>query len=383
MRSVRGWAILAASGFAVSSAIVAGGIPAATASTSSARVQLNGSATPASERARPQGAVAGSSSVSFDLVLTLQDAAGAQALLQTVSTPGSATYRHYLTDAQWEARYSPTTAAVGTASAWLRQQGFSVGAVPADRLFVPAVGTAAQVERAFSTSLGNYQVNGKTVRLASGTLSIPASLAATVSGVLGVNQSVATPALTNGDSASTSQAASPAQGEPAPPAGFRNPQPCSAYWGEKTDTADAASLYAPYTSPLPYDICGYLPAQLRGAYGLTSLVSQGNDGRGVAMAIVDAYDSPTLFTDAQKYFRLNDPAHPLKLAQFHSVQPGPSATRRVRRQRVVRRAGPRRRGDPRHGSRSGDPVRRRPGLLRQQPAGRAADRGDQRRLGGQ
>ena len=24
-------------------------------------------------------------------------------------------------------------------------------------------------------------------------------------------------------------------------------------------------LYAPYTSPLPYDICGYKPAQLRGA----------------------------------------------------------------------------------------------------------------------
>ena len=90
------------------------------------------------------------------------------------------------------------------------------------------------------------------MQLANSTLSIPSSLSGVVSGVEGVNQSIAT----------TDQ-------EPAPPAGFRNPQPCSAYWGQKTDTADSGSLYAPYTSPLPYDICGYTPSQLRSAYGLT------------------------------------------------------------------------------------------------------------------
>jgi subtilase family serine protease len=303
MKSVRRWAALTAAGLAVTSVAAAGGIPAV-ASASSARVQLSGSASPASERARPQGTVAAASAVSFDLTLSLQNAAGAQTLATEVSTPGSALFHHYLTDAQWEARFAPTQAEVNAAESWLRQQGFKVGSVPSDRLFVSAQGTAAQVEKTFSTGLGNYQVNGHTVRLATGTLSVPSSVAGVVSGVVGVNQYLNTPAQ-----------------EPAPPAGFRNPQPCSAYWGQKTDTSDAASLYAPYTSPQSYDICGYTPAQLRGGYGLTSAVSHGTDGSGVGIAIVDAYDSPTLLSDAQTYFAINDPSHPLTSGQFFNVQP--------------------------------------------------------------
>src|SRR5579875_1989969 len=113
----------------------------------------------------------------------------------------------------------------------------------------------------------------------------------------------------------------PPSREPAPPPGFRNPQPCSAYWGQKIDTSDSPKLYAPYAHPLPYDICGYKPAQLRGAYQLAGRVARGNDGSGVTLAIVDAYDSPTLLTDAQKYFRLNDPAHPLLTSQFTNLTP--------------------------------------------------------------
>jgi subtilase family serine protease len=150
-----------------------------------------------------------------------------------------------------------------------------------------------------------------------------------VSGAVGVNEEIATtdlsqnlaaPAASAAAAAAAVAAAKPAQ-EPAPPAGFRNPQPCSAYWGQKTDTADAGSLYAPYTHPLPYDICGYKPAQLRGAYNLAGSVARGDDGTGVALAIVDAYDSPTLLSDAQTYFRLNDPAHQLKSSQFINLSP--------------------------------------------------------------
>jgi subtilase family serine protease len=265
--------------------------------------------------------VAAASRVSFDLVLSLRNTAGAEELLQQVSSPGSAQFHQFLTDAQWEARFGPTPAQVGAVTAWLRSEGFSVGAVPGDRLFVPAEGSAAQVERAFDTTLGNYVVNGATVRLASGALSVPASLGAVVSGVAGVNEDLATPALANDSRAVRTAAVRPNQ-EPPPPAGFRNPQPCSAYWGQKIDTTDNPALYAPYTSPLAYDICGYKPAQLRGGYGLNPLVSSGVNGSGVALAIVDAYDSPTLLSDAQLYFRLNDPAHPLSNAQFTNIQPG-------------------------------------------------------------
>ena len=300
MRIVRSWAAFAGVSLAVSALAVTTSATAFAAGSSTGSVALPGSLSPALQHSTREGAVPASNPVSFDLVLALRDAAGAQALEAAVSTPGSAAFHQYLTDAQWEAQYSPSQSAVSAAESWLTSEGFSVGAVPGDDLFIPAQGSVAQVESAFSTTLGYYEVNGQQVQLADSALSIPSSLSDVVSSVMGVNQQIAT----------TDQ-------EPAPPTGFRNPEPCSAYFGQKTDTTDSGSLYAPYTSPLPYDICGYTPSQLRSAYNLTS----GDTGAGVAVAIVDSYDSPTLFSDTHHYFALNDPSIPLTSAQFTNVEP--------------------------------------------------------------
>jgi len=316
MKSVRSWAALASVGLAVSAATVATGAPAA--ASTSGRLTLSGSLTPSVERSKPQGHVAAGSQVSFQLVLNLRDAAGAQALVKAVSSPGSAQYRHYLTDAQWVARFAPTSASIASAETWLRSQGFKVGTVPSDRLFIPATGNALQVESAFGTSLSFYNVKGHNLRLADRALSIPSSIAGMVSGVVGVNQAIATNRLA--EQATNAGAAVPNQ-EPPPPAAFANPQPCSAYFGQKTDTTDNASLYTPYTSPLTYDICGYKPGQLRSAYQLTHSIKAGDNGSGVGIAIVDAYDSPTLLADAQHYFALNDPSHPLSSGQFFNDVP--------------------------------------------------------------
>jgi subtilase family serine protease len=54
---------------------------------------------------------------------------------------------------------------------------------------------------------------------------------------------------------------------------------------------------------------------------LSSQISAGTDGSGVTIAIVDAYDAPTLLKDAQHYFTLNDPSHPLTNKQFKNDKP--------------------------------------------------------------
>src|SRR5437762_5176661 len=52
---------------------------------------------------------------------------------------------------------------------------------------------------------------------------------------------------------------------------------------------------------------GYTPSQIRHAYGFDQItyLQQGNnvpgDGRGQTIAIVDAYDDPTAFSDLQKF----------------------------------------------------------------------------------
>jgi len=295
------------------------GAQTAGAATSS-RTPLNGTLIPATARQHPMGAVAKSAQVEFELALKLPDAAGAQSLVQSISSPGSASYRHYLTAAQWEARFSPSASQVNSARQWLVSEGFKVGATSKDRITISASGTAAQVESAFGTGLENYQLNGHTVRLATGEMSVPASLAGSVVGALGVNQNIATPADASDSAASTVASlasAAPSQDPPAP-AAFITAPPCASYYGAKTTTVTPAFGHG-YPRAVPDEVCGYQPAQLRSAYGVGSATT----GKGVTVAIIDAYDSSTIASDATKYFNATDPGNPFASANFSQLDSTP------------------------------------------------------------
>jgi subtilase family serine protease len=70
-------------------------------------------------------------------------------------------------------------------------------------------------------------------------------------------------------------------------------------------------------------ICGYVPQQYQSAYGESGLLASGVNGRGVTVAITDAYAAPTIFRDAQKYNRVHH--QPLfKHGQFRQITPGPN-----------------------------------------------------------
>ena len=294
---------------------LAGAVLPAQAAASTTTV-LGGTLSSAATRAHFAGALNGGDSVSFELVMSLRDAAGAAALATAVSTPGSASYRHYLTAAQWEARFSPTLSTIATTKAWLQQEGLQVGVIPADRMTIPVTGTVTQIDHAFATTLANYRVGGQTLRLESTDLTIPVSLAGAVTGAVGLNQTLATAASTTG-----ADTAAPAAGNKiSQPPGFRNAPPCSTYYGQKVDTTHPAYGHG-YPSPLPYQLCGYTPPQLRSAYDVAGEVASGDDGSGVTVAIIDAYTSPTLLSDAQRYFKQNDPTHPITSSQFSEIVP--------------------------------------------------------------
>jgi subtilase family serine protease len=257
------------------------------------------------------GATPAATPVEFSVGLTPSDQPGAEALAQAVSTPGSPSYRRFLTATEWEKRYSPTAASVKVVKSWLAEQGIAVESVSADRMTIQASASAATIQKAFGTSLGQYRHHGKVLRLASAPLSVPTSVAGLISGISGIDQNLATPDHVR-DGA---PAQKPAAKEIPQPPGFRNAPPCSGYYGEKPDTTDPA-FGAGYPSPLPYAPCGYTPPQLQSAYGLTAPISEGLDGRGVSVAIVDAYASPTLLADGMQYSRINQPSRPLSPSQF-------------------------------------------------------------------
>ncbi len=291
------------------------GLAPEVAGAASARRVLQ-SVSPAAAPASKVGVTPASASLDFNVGLQLSDPAGAVAFEQAVSNPASPSYRRYLTPAQWEQRFSPTQASVNAVTSWLKSQGIAVETVTPDRMTVQASGSVAAVEQAFGTSLGEYRRQGQTVRLASSALTVPSSLAALISGVTGVDQTVARPANLTGADTARPQKAPPS--EIPQPEGFRNAPPCSTIYGKKADTADPAYGVG-YPNPLPYAVCGYVPAQLQGAYGLTPQIAGGIDGKGVTVAIVDAYASPTLLGDAQQYSVKNQSSEVLQAGQFSEL----------------------------------------------------------------
>jgi subtilase family serine protease len=261
------------------------------------------------------GAVAGNTSIGFQVDLKLPNQQAAEAFASAVSTPGSASYGKYLTPAQWEARFSPSASSVAKVQTFLRQGGFKVGAVSADRMEVPATGTAAQVERAFATSLATYRVHGHNLRLADRNLAVPSDIAGIVGGVAGVDQTLAQPDRTvGGPTAASAPATTPASKPIGQPPGFRVAPPCGKYYNAQIDRTLPAYGNG-YPANPPWAVCGYTPSQFRSAYGL----SGSDNGAGVTVAIVDAYASPTLFSDAREFAAINDSGNPLAPSQFSEL----------------------------------------------------------------
>jgi subtilase family serine protease len=278
--------------------MTATGGAAMAATSGSSSTALPGSVASWATAAHRVGPATTSQKVGFRVYLTNRDPAGAAAYAQAVSTKGNALYGKFLTPAQFRSRFSPTDGTVSRVSGWLRDQGFSIGTVPANKKYVEAIGTLAQAAEAFKTSFATYRYKGQTMRSNTTALKVPASLSG-VQGVIGLDESAA---LVHTDAS--------------PPAGFRNAPPCSQYWGQKTiaNTAtpdgtaltpgpwsdNAAGTVTAY-SVTAFAPCGYAGVQLQGAYGLTGAISAGNDGSGVTVAVIDAYASQTVFSDLTEY----------------------------------------------------------------------------------
>jgi subtilase family serine protease len=296
------------------------GLSAASSGASSQNTVLAGTRGDYANPANLRGHVNASLPVDVDVILKLRNADQAQAVTDAVSTPGNPNYRHYLSTANWNSRFAPTDATVASVKAWLTHHGLKVGDVPSNNLFVPASGSAGQIERAFATTLNNYSLAGKTVRAAATDISVGSEIAGSVDGVLGIDDTSAfiRPSIATDASAAANPSFSP-DGPYPPTAGFHNAPPCTKFSGTQLDTTDP-SFGGGWPAHMPYQVCGFTPAQLRQAYGMDAALNRGFDGTGQTVAIIDAYDSPTILKDAQMYASKADGQHPLAARQFTDMK---------------------------------------------------------------
>ncbi|MDR6269573.1 S53 family peptidase [Arthrobacter russicus] len=120
--------------------------------------------------------------------LAPHNAAGLDAFLANVNDPASPQYRHFLTSAEYAARFAPTPAEVSAVSSALTAKGLSVDRVGAGNRYVSASGSVAQLQDLFKTSLSQYRdsVTGADFTGADSEVKVPQALAGLITDVGGL-----------------------------------------------------------------------------------------------------------------------------------------------------------------------------------------------------
>jgi len=96
-------------------------------------------------------------------------------------------YRHWLTPAQFGARFGVSRNDLAQVTKWLQAQGMEVEEVPAAHRTIVFSGTAAQVQSAFHTSMQKYLVKGAMHYANASDPEIPQALATVVRGVVSLH----------------------------------------------------------------------------------------------------------------------------------------------------------------------------------------------------
>ena len=253
-------------------------------------------ATPHTEVARSNG----NTVRHIQVALALRDQPGAERLAAQLATPGSAEHGKFLSSQQFLDRFAATQDTVEEVSQWLAKQGLHVTGVSANRHFVDAEAPTAALETAFGTRIAAFRarVDGvtRTLSAPASPVTVPASLRASITAVLGLDDSAALLKPQH-----TSPAAAAAE------------QHCARWWGEQNNTDVPQKYSAGFQSN---SLCGYTGTQVRTMYKL----GNGNTGAGTTIGVVGAYNSATVVADTNQAAGQLGVA-PLASGQYSAVLP--------------------------------------------------------------
>jgi subtilase family serine protease len=136
-------------------------------------------------------AIAGDQTMTVTLPLSLGNLAGAEEMMRRVATPGDALFHQFLTPAQIRTSFGPDEHEVARVTSVLQLSGLSVERASTTTLKV--TGLTSTMERVFQTELHQFQTAATetspaiTFHAPAVKPTVPSSIAATVQGVLGLN----------------------------------------------------------------------------------------------------------------------------------------------------------------------------------------------------
>ena len=264
---------------AVSCALVGAASSPAFAAPGNGKNALAGSVPSWAQAAHKVGASDKSTQVDFRVYLTNRGGDAAQGLAMAVSTPGNAQSGKFLTAAQYRAQFAPAQSDVDAVSAWLTSPGVRRRICPRQ----PQVrrggrlrGPGGQCVRDVVLRLHRRRDDAALERHAAAGPEQPrVRRGGHRARRVRWRWSTTTPR--------PSRLPASGSASPAPRTGARRPS-------RTPPTPDGTSSRP---RPARSHPCGYAGAQLQGTYGVSQAIASGNDGRGVTVAVIDAYASPT------------------------------------------------------------------------------------------
>jgi subtilase family serine protease len=239
--------------------------------------------------------------VTIAIHLSLKNAGSLKELATRVSSPASPQYGHYLTPAEIGLLFAPAAADVSAAEALLVHAGMTDVTVGPHGAYVSATATVAQLRTTFGITQDLYKYAGLTLRANREEPTLPAALAGKVLYVEGLDDSGVFRhpfhrSVTQGPLRAPATAAASVT---PPPVAAGNPSPyCNKFFGPGESVATLSTAADVYGAAIPWLNCGYAPGNIRAAYGLDKTKY---NGAGVTVAILDAYASPTLLADSNRY----------------------------------------------------------------------------------
>lgn len=264
--------------------------------------------------------------------LKIKNQAGLDALAANLYNPKSASYRKWITPAEFSAMFAPAAQDAATVKQFFAANGLSVVDVGPMNMYVRARGTVAKVNQAFRVQLNDFQLNGKTYYANTVAPYVEGPAGELTAAVYGLHNltythpnAAQTPVPTksaDGGGSSSSSAAT------APPTIDKN-----CFTGPETLTFNnegspplvtlTGNGYAAHSGA--FGACGYTPPEIQQAYNLKALYGEGFDGTGQTIVIIDWCGSPTILKDANTFSAAYG-LPPLTTANFSIINSGAKPT---------------------------------------------------------
>lgn len=259
--------------------------------------------------AKNLGSEVPSKTIEVSIWLNPHNRAELDALANQLYDPTSPKYRQFLSRSEFAARFAPTAKEAKTVQQFFEAHNLKVVKVASHNFFVRARGTVADVQSAFHVRLNNYQVGKKVLRANDRDPYIDGAAAALVKSVSGLDTGkyehpmMARPTAP----ASSKAAAANSKAAPADDSFYTN----NCFNGLETETfstnINGSLPIGTYSGnhlnlqTLTSPGCAYTPPEIQTAYNLSGLYTEGYDGTGQTIGIIDWCGSPTIQDDANAF----------------------------------------------------------------------------------